>query len=129
MTSLALTRARSYTITATVGPNNAAGLPALGSGGITGWQFWLTAKYDPTDPDTQAVFQKLPAAWQVTQAGNSTTPGLAICNIVPADTLSVPLHQVVLQFDITAEDGLGNFYMIDGGTITIAPDVTQVAAG
>jgi len=126
MGSLTMSRGDARTLTATVQPLDAFGNQVLGASGITGWKFWFTAKYDYSDADATAVFQKLPAAWQITTAGNATTPGIAICNLVHSDTAALPAYQVTLVYDVQAEDANGNPYTIDAGTLVVSPDVTTV---
>src|SRR5260370_30824781 len=122
MGTLAMIRRDTKTVTETIQPKDILGNQVLGSGGITGWQFWMTAKYDPGDPDSLAVFQKLPAAWSVTQAGNTTTPGIVFCILSPADTASVPGYQVLLSYDVQAKDTGGHIFTIDSGTLIVAAD-------
>jgi hypothetical protein len=125
MTQLTMFKARTYTVTETVQPVDANGNQVLGAGGVTGFKFWMTAKLDVEVPDNQAVFQKLPASWAVTTAGDATHAAVVVCVINPADTASLPEHQLDLVWDIQMEDNASNFYTIDGGILTVKPNVTQ----
>jgi hypothetical protein len=120
MTALTMFRGRSMTITES--------LTNLGSSGISGFKFWFTAKNDYADADAAAAIQKLPAAWAQDTAGDATHPGVAHCNLAPADTASLPPYQIVLVFDVQAEDALGNFFTVDSGTLTVMPSVTTVTS-
>src|SRR5260370_38376729 len=104
MGTLAMIRRDTKTVTETIQPKDILGNQVLGSGGITGWQFWMTAKYDPGDPDSLAVFQKLPQAWPVTQAANTTTPAIACCILAPPALTGAPGHQAILAFELPAKD-------------------------
>jgi hypothetical protein len=106
------------TFTEYVGP------AGLDSNGINGWQFWLTVKYDDDDADGDAVFQKVPGEWQMAQKGDASTQGIAFCNIVPADTNSLPGHQVALVYDVQAKDTAGHIFTLESGTWTVTADST-----
>jgi len=124
MSQLTMYRGDTKTVTVTVQPVDASGNQVLGSGGIAGWSFWMTAKRDPSDLDSQAVFQKLPAAWSISSAGDATHPGVAFCNLAPADTASLPPYQLTLVYDIQAKDLTGNIFTIDAGAILVNVDIT-----
>lgn len=123
MTNLTMYSGNSRTVTESVGPTG------LGAPGIAGWEFWLTVKWDPSDPDADAVLQKGPSAWTITTPGDGTAnppiAGVAFCNILPADTITLGAYQVELTFDVRAKDSLGNIFTIDYGTLTVVPSVTQ----
>lgn len=126
MGDLQMYRGDSLTVTETVGP------VGLGANGIQGWQFRMTAKWDADDPDSAAVFQKVPSAWQITTQGVGPTgsppvggtAGVVFCNLLPSDTASLPAYQVALQFDVQATDASGHVFTIDAGTLTVFADVT-----
>lgn len=118
MTALTMSRGDTKFVTETVGPTG------LGANGIQNWQFWMTAKRDAGDPDSAAIFQKLPAAWTITQQGSPTLAGIVTCTLAPADTSALPPYQVVLVYDVTAQDTNSNEFTIDSGTITVTPDIT-----
>lgn len=99
----------------------------LGSGGLTGYTAWFTAKRDAADPDSAAVFQKtINSGVAITTTGNATTPGVLTTTVTPADTASLPTgYAVVLVYDVKVKDGSGVETTVDSGTITVKADVTQ----
>ena len=128
MSALAMTRGDTRTVTTTVSNLDAQGNTVLGTNGVTGWSFWMTAKYDTGDSDASAVFQKLPASFTIVTPGNATTPALVQCTLAPADTSSLPGYQVVLSYDVQAKDTNSNIFTVDSGTLTVSADVTIATA-
>lgn len=124
MSTLTMTRGDTRTVTTTISNLDANGNPALGSSGVTGWEFWMTAKYDPGDSDANAVFQKLNASFNIQTAGNASTPAVITCTLLPTDTSSLPGHQVTLAYDVQGKDTSGDIFTVDSGTLTVQPDVT-----
>ena len=128
MSSLAMTRGDTRIVTTTISNLDANGNVVFGVNGVTGWTFWMTAKYDPGDTDASAVFQKLPASFSITTPGNAATPAVVTCTLAPADTASLPGYQVVLSYDVQAKDTSGNIFTVDSGTLTVSADVTIATA-
>src|SRR5579859_3759921 len=98
----------------------------LSAGGLTGYSAWFTAKRDPSDADTAAVFQKTITGGSIaiTTAGNATTPGVLTTTVVPADTLPTG-YAVLLVYDVKVKDTSGVETTVDSGTILVSADVTQ----
>src|SRR5579859_4647001 len=100
----------------------------LSASGLTGYSAWFTAKRDPSDADTGAVFQKTITSGgiQITTAGNATTPGFLTTTVVPADTDTLPAgYAVLLVYDVKVKDGSGVETTVDSGTILVSADVTN----
>ena len=120
MAALSITRGDTGIFTTTISN--------LGSGGLTGYSAWFTAKRDPSDADTGAVFQKTITSGgiQITTAGNATTPGVLTTTVVPADTDTLPTgYAVLLVYDVKVKDTSGVETTVDSGTILVATDVTN----
>jgi hypothetical protein len=117
-----LTMTRGDTVLFTTTINN------LGSGGLTGYAAWFTAKRDPSDPDSAAVFQKTITGGgiAITTNGNASTPGVLTTTVAPADTESLPTgYSTTLVYDVKVKDGSGVETTVDSGTILVSADVTQ----
>lgn len=97
----------------------------LTANGITDFQFWFTAKQSLGDTDAQAVIKKLPADFNVVQAGNASTPGIVTCEILPADTSSLGDFIVNLTYDVQVKDASGRTTTIQDGKLKVKPDVTR----
>jgi hypothetical protein len=128
MAEYTMSRGDSATFTETIQPVNSLGQQVLSSNGITGWEFWLTLKWDWGDDDGAAVFQKIPSDWTITQPGDMVTPGIAFVNINPADTASLPGRTVKLKYDVQAKNAIGNIFTLESGTWTIVPDATRATS-
>jgi hypothetical protein len=124
MSTLTMIRGDTRIVTTTISNLDANNNVVLGSSGVTGWQFWMTAKYDPNDADSAAVFQILPAAFTVPTAGNASTPAVIQCSLPPSATANLPGHQVALVYDVQGVDTSGNVFTVDSGTLTVVADVT-----
>jgi hypothetical protein len=93
---------------------------------ITGFKLWFTAKNNLQDADTQAVSQLSTTTSGIT----ITTPTVGQYSVaMPAlATAAFPDGPVALFYDVQLMDGSGNIYTIDGGTLTVSPDVTRALA-
>lgn len=89
---------------------------------ITGGSFTMTAKWEITDADANAVFQKTSPSGGIVL----TTPASGVITVTldPADTNSLPLHKVSLFYDIEFIDSSGDVYTVLYGTLSVVPDVT-----
>ena len=89
---------------------------------LTGSTMRMTAKWNYTDADNQAVFT-------CTSPSNGivlTTPasGIATVTVAPSKTSSLPANPVFLYYDIQVTDGSGNVYTVVDGILTVNPDVS-----
>jgi len=88
---------------------------------LIGAQVWFTAKYNYSDPDALAVFQKTIGSGI---AVTDPVKGLMTMVILPADTAGVASVKVILVYDIQIEDFSGNVYTVASGNLIVVPDVT-----
>lgn len=74
-------------------------------------KLWFYGKYDVSDPDSAAVFQKtLASGISVTADGNNTnTDGTVSITLAPADTASLPDTPITLQCSLKGFDGTNEF--------------------
>lgn len=88
---------------------------------LTGGTLKFTAKWDFTDVDGSAVFQKtIGSGITVTNAAG----GLANVTIAASDTTSLPATIVNLNYDLKYTDASSNVWPILYGLLTIVPNVT-----
>ncbi|MGZ6360764.1 MAG: hypothetical protein ACXWP0_03685 [Ktedonobacterales bacterium] len=100
----------------------------LGSGGLTGFSAWFTAKRDASDADSAAVFQKtiLAGGIAITTNGGTGVNGVLTTTVAPVDTETLPTgYSVLLVYDVKVKDTSGVETTVDSGTITVKADVTQ----
>jgi len=92
---------------------------------IAGATIWMTAKRSVEDPDTKAVFQaKTPDDIEIVDGA----AGLAKITIPAGATASVILEHnqpLNLAYDVQIKTATGIVSTIDGGTVTLLPDVTR----
>lgn len=87
---------------------------------LSGCTFTMTAKYDISDTDVNAVFSiTSPAYIVITDAIN----GIISVTIPPSATSSLPPRTVRLYYDIQMIDG-ANIYTVTSGFLNVTPDVS-----
>ena len=90
---------------------------------LTAAKIWMTAKYNFTDTDLQAVFQKT-----TDPGGGITIPqptlGTVEIQIDPIDTSTLPAKNIILFFDVQIKTSDQQIFTILSGKMTIIPDVT-----
>jgi len=92
---------------------------------LTGSTMWMTAKLSANDLDVDAVFQ-------VTSPTNITFTnaalGMARIQVPPAKTsgLTILAGKTLYAFyDIQLQFASGSVHTVDGGAVTIIPDITR----
>jgi hypothetical protein len=103
-------------------------LPATSLGtavNLTGSALRMTAKWKPDDLDAAAVFAGATGGFgiTITDAAN----GLATIALVPANTNSLPYHEVRLYYDIQLLDSGSNVSTLLTGTLIVLPDISITA--
>lgn len=93
---------------------------------VTGWTFWLTAKYALPNPDAQAAFQQdnIPGGYGGIMIV-SATAGEVLATVQPLTTRSYPDGDVHVDYDVQGQDTSGIVITIERGRLTIKPDVTR----
>lgn len=88
---------------------------------ITGAAIYFTAKWNYTDEDGSAVFQKsIGSGISVTSAVN----GRFTVTISPTDTSSLPNGKHQLLWDCQMVTSQGSIYTLASGYLVVYPDVT-----
>lgn len=88
---------------------------------LTGATLRMTAKYNYTDSDAQAVFA-LTSGTGITVT--NAAAGLATVTISPSKTLTLPFNQVNLVYDIQVTDAGGNVWTVVDGILYVLPNVS-----
>lgn len=104
-----------------------ANLPA---NGVTDFEFWFTAKQDVADADLAAQWQKhgTPASlapFAIVTVGGLGLDAVVTCDILPADTDTLPDYPVALNWDFQVKDASGRVTTSASGTLTVTPDITR----
>ena len=89
---------------------------------LTGKRVIMTAKYDYTDSDANAVFQKTTGGGGIVVA--TATNGTATVTIDSDDTSGLPAMVTKLFWDVQVDDNPGAPVTVDKGVLTVYPDVT-----
>ncbi len=88
---------------------------------LQGSAFRMTAKFDISDSDNDAVFSiTSPSYIVITDAAN----GIISVNVPPSATSSLPPRECNLFYDIQMEDGTQSIYTVSSGILTVYPDVS-----
>lgn len=88
---------------------------------IQGAAFRMTAKFDISDTDADAVFSiTSPSQIIITNA----LSGIISVNIPPSATESLPPRECNLFYDIQMEDGTESIYTVCSGILTVYPDIS-----
>lgn len=97
----------------------------LGVDGVTGCQFWFTAKNAYSDADVDAVLQKVTADFTIVTPGNDTTPAVVTCEITPDETTSLPDTLTILVYDAKMKDTNGKETILAKGKFKVSPTATK----
>lgn len=111
---LEMTRGDSKTFTLTF--KNSAGVPYC----LKNWVVFFTLKTNVCLPDAQASLQKIVTTFADTTSGTS---GVAAINLLPADTVDLPVQEY--DFDIAVTTAAGNNYTVMKGKLDLQYDVTR----
>jgi hypothetical protein len=88
---------------------------------LDGGTVTFMAKYQHGDADVKAVIRKDNAAVGGVTLTTGTNGGSVKVSF--ADTQALPSYDVVLFWDLQLTDSLGEKYTLDGGKLTISPDI------
>lgn len=105
----------------------------LGSGGLNAFhtgtgKLWFYGKYDVSDPDSSAVFEKtLASGISVTVDGNNTTTdGVVSITLLPSDTTSIPVDSpITLYCSLKGFDGTNEFTITRDILLLVAAQATS----
>lgn len=111
---LEMTRGDSKTFTLTF--KNAAGVPYC----LKNWVVFFTLKTNVDLEDAAASLQKVITAFADTTAGTS---GVAAIELLPADTVNLPVQEY--DFDIAVTTAEGKDYTVMKGKLDLQYDVTR----
>lgn len=93
---------------------------------ISGAAFRFTVKWDYWDADANALMIKTSPSGGITIL--SDVNGQIRVTIDPADTLSLPAHQVDFYYDVQMKNAANEVYTVLRGTLTVVPDVSVATA-
>ena len=113
-----LSSIRGDTKTLTLTFKNAAGV----AHNIKNWAVHFTLKQNATQPDSQAVLQKVVTSFADTTAGTS---GVAVITLNPADTVNI--EPGIYDFDIAVTTSENKVYTVMRGKYDLEYDVTRTA--
>jgi hypothetical protein len=91
---------------------------------ITDWKLWFTAKRTYSDWDSMAAV-RLSSEPNDGIIFIDPVNGKAEITIPPVKTVGYPDGPVVLVYDVQAKDTNGRIFTVEGGTLTVIPDVTR----
>lgn len=111
-----LSSIRGDTKTLTLTFKNAAGVAY----NIKNWAVHFTLKQNATQPDSQAVLQKVVTSFADTTSGTS---GVAVITLNPADTVNI--EPGVYDFDIAVTTSENKVYTVMRGKYDLEYDVTR----
>lgn len=93
---------------------------------LAGGTLRMTAKWQITDPDNQAVFSITSNSGSSINITNAAA-GTANVTVPRALTTNLPAHRVDLVYDIQLFDNSGKTYTVMYGTLTVLPNVSITA--
>lgn len=111
-----LSSIRGDTKTLTLTFKNSAGVAY----NIKNWAVHFTLKQNATQPDSQAVLQKVVTSFADTTSGTS---GVAVITLNPADTVNI--EPGVYDFDIAVTTSENKVYTVMRGKYDLEYDVTR----
>ena len=93
----------------------------------TGGTLRMSAKWKPTDSDANEVFSVSTLSGGINYI--NATLGTATVTIASAltNTSAIPYHRVDLPYDIQLTDQTGKRFTVAYGTLTILPNISQIA--
>lgn len=103
-------------------------ISGLGASGLSGFDYWFTAKSEFSDADADAVIAKTTADFTVVTVGDADTDGVVTVKILPADTSDLPDYDSRLRYDAQVKDSSDNVTTIATGILTVKVDVTKASS-